>query len=97
MTPCKEKTVITFEKFQRTTVRIRRKLRVAWCEHCAAETVMLAPDEAGAHMQTTARKIFRLAESGEIHFLETESGALLVCSDSCRDHLRKRDDQEKLC
>lgn len=82
-----EKTVITVETLQRTTVHNRRITRIAWCERCAADTVMLAPDEAAAHLQTTARAIFRLTEAGEIHFLETESGSLLVCRNSCRTHL----------
>jgi hypothetical protein len=84
----KEKTVITVERFQRTTVRIRRKAKIAWCDHCAAETLMLPPEEAAALLQTTARAIFRLTEAGEIHFLETESGALLVCRNSCQNRLR---------
>lgn len=84
----RQKTVITVETFQRTTVRLRREAKVAWCEQCEAETAMLAPDEAAAHLQTTAREIFRLTEAGQIHFLETESGALLICRNSCQNHLR---------
>ncbi len=77
-----EKTVITVETFQRTTARWRQKLKIAWCERCAAETVMLAPNEAAVVLQTTAREIFRLTEAGEIHYLETDSGALFVCRNS---------------
>ncbi len=77
-----EKIIITVETFQRTTVRSRRKLKIARCEQCAAETVMLAPNEAAAFLQITARDLFRRVESGEIHFLETEAGALLVCRQS---------------
>jgi hypothetical protein len=75
----KEKTVITVETFQRTVVRLRRKVKIAWCEQCAAETVILEPNEAAAYLQITAREIFRLTEAGEIHYLETETGALFVC------------------
>ena len=77
-----EKTVITVETFQRIVVHSRQKLKIAWCEQCAAETVMLAPNEAAIVLQTTARHIFRLTEAGEIHYLETESGTLLVCGNS---------------
>ncbi len=83
-----EKTIITVEKFQRTTVRSRQKTTIAWCDRCAAETTMLGPDEAAAYLQTTARDIFRLTEAGAIHYLETTSGALLVCRNSCRNRLR---------
>jgi len=91
-----KRTVIEVEIFQRTTVHIRRKSKIAWCDRCAAEAVMLAPDEAAALLQTTAREIFRLTEAGEFHFLETESGALLVCRNSCQTHLPQRAGQEKL-
>ncbi|MEO8573822.1 MAG: hypothetical protein ABI481_07615 [Pyrinomonadaceae bacterium] len=87
MTTHKEKTVITVETFQRTTMHSRRKAQIAWCERCAAETVMLAPNEAAAYFQTTAREMFRLTEASEIHYWETECGALLVCRNSCQNRL----------
>ncbi|MEO8435427.1 MAG: hypothetical protein ABI596_11075 [Pyrinomonadaceae bacterium] len=92
----REKTVITVEQFQRTTMRLGRKAQIAWCERCAEETMMLAPEEAAMHLQTTAREIFRLAEAGEIHFWETEAGALLVCRNSCQHRARGLAVQEKL-
>ena len=81
-----EKTVITIETFQRTTMH-SRKAKIAWCDRCQAETVMLAPDEAAALLQITTREIFRLTEAGEIHYSETETGALLVCRKSCAARL----------
>ncbi len=85
----KEKTVITVETFQRTTMHLlRQKAMIAWCERCQAETMWLGPDEAAAHSKLTTREIFRLTEGGEIHFSESESGELLVCRDSCVNRLR---------
>lgn len=75
----KEKTVITIESYRRTRVHSGRVAVTAWCERCAAESLMISPNEAAAHLQTTAREIFRRVEAGELHFLETESGALLIC------------------
>ena len=40
---------------------------------------MVTPDEAAALTETSARAIFRRVESGELHFVETDKGALLVC------------------
>lgn len=77
-----EKTVITVETFQRTTVHSRREARIAWCDRCAAKTAMLEPDAAAAHLQITTRQIFRLTEAGDVHYSETESGALLICGNS---------------
>ena len=84
-----EKTVITVETFQRTTARWRQKLKFTRCEQCAAETVMLAPNGAAIVLQTTARHIFRLTKAGEIHYLETKTGALLVCRDSLETENKK--------
>jgi hypothetical protein len=87
----KRKTVITVEKFQRTTVRrARQRAITAWCDGCAAETAMLEPNQAAAAAgPITAREIFRLTEAGRIHYLETEAGALLVCSASLAAFLNK--------
>ena len=78
----KTRTEIIVEKHQRTVIRSRRQAVIAWCEQCAVETVMLSPEKAAAIVHTTAREVYRRAESGELHFIETESGALLVCSAS---------------
>ena len=80
----RQKTVITAETFERMTVRLRRKKTIGWCKECAAEVLMLAPNEAAAIARTTARAIFRRVEAGELHFLETENGELLLCRNSLR-------------
>ena len=90
----REKIIITVETFKRTTVRWRQKVKTACCVQCAAETQMLAPDDAAALLQTTAREIFLLAETGEIHFGEIETGARLVCRDSLTAFLAQ--EKEKL-
>ncbi len=77
-----ETTIITIETFQRTTVHLRRKAKIAWCDRCKAKTVMLAPNEAAAHLQITTREIFRLTEAGDVHCSKTETGELLVCRNS---------------
>jgi hypothetical protein len=43
---------------------------------------VLTADEAAALLKTTTRDIFLRVESGEVHFRETESGSILVCSNS---------------
>ncbi len=55
---------------------------VAWCDECAAKAQMLAPNEAAAILPTTALAIFRGVEAGDLHFIETASGALFVCRNS---------------
>jgi len=80
----KKTTIVTIESRERTTIhRLTRRL-VAWCEQCGAEALMVTPDEAATLCSTDARAIFRGVEAGEIHSVETERGALLVCSKSLR-------------
>ena len=81
MKRAKTKIEITVERRQRTTIRLRHH-RLAWCERCAAQVCMLAPSEAAVLAHTTARHIFRRVEAGELHFLETADGELLVCCNS---------------
>lgn len=78
----KTKTIIIFEKRRRTTIRLRRRNRTALCELCAAETEMLSMLEAAVASDTTQLAIFRRLENGELHFLETDSGVLLICRNS---------------
>lgn len=87
----KERKIITVENYRRMTMFLGRGANIAWCEQCGAETVMFAPNEAAAVLQTSAREIFRRVETGEIHFLETKAGALLICHNSL---LCERNSQE---
>lgn len=77
-----EKTVITIETFQRTVVHLKRVSETVRCKQCATESLMISPEEAVAHLQSTVREIFRFIEIGEIHFLESTTGGLLVCRSS---------------
>ena len=64
------------------TIRRNEQRFVAWCERCGAEVLMVTPNEAATFACTDARSIFRGVEAGEIHFIDTESGVLLVCCKS---------------
>ncbi|MEO7674621.1 MAG: hypothetical protein ABIU09_11160 [Pyrinomonadaceae bacterium] len=63
-----EKTVITIETFQRTTIRSRKAARFVRCERCAAQ----APSEDAAHQQIV-RQILWLSGAGEIDSSETDN------------------------
>ena len=81
----KQKTVITAATFQRTTMRPGPNATVAWCDQCAAEVLMLSPNQAAALAHTTTRNIYRRVEANSVHFRETEDGGLLVCAVSIRE------------
>ena len=70
------------QQHQVTTVHLRRHPTSAWCRPCSAEVLMLTPDEAAALAQGTVRDIYRRADAGELHYIETDDGALRVCVNS---------------
>ncbi|MEZ5426206.1 MAG: hypothetical protein R2747_08080 [Pyrinomonadaceae bacterium] len=70
------------EVLQRTVVRPDSAKFNALCPVCLSESVFLTPNEVIAGWVLSARDLFRLIESGEIHFLETPTGQLFVCPNS---------------
>ena len=74
-------TEIKLETHEVTIIRTRKR-RTAFCEFCQANVWMLSPETAAVLVQSTSRSIFRRVEAGELHFLETPEGALLVCCKS---------------
>ena len=66
-------------------INILRQPRLAekrFCDDCKEEVRWLVPEEAMLLAKTSLREIFRLIESGEIHFLESPEGFLFVCTAS---------------
>ncbi|MGH9901185.1 MAG: hypothetical protein ACRD68_05015 [Pyrinomonadaceae bacterium] len=79
----KRRTVITVETRRLTVVRAGRCPPVlAWCERCGGRVRMVTPEQAAALAGTRPRAIYRRVESGDLHFVETGAGALLICSGS---------------
>lgn len=52
------------------------------CAVCAAESLMVTPDEAARVAGVSARTIYRWIEAGKVHFADTPEGSLLVCLNS---------------
>ena len=78
----KKITIVTFESRERMTIRKSSPSLVRWCDRCGQKALMVTPAEAAAIGRTDARAIFRGVEAGTIHFMESENGELLVCSNS---------------
>jgi hypothetical protein len=49
------------------------------CEICTGNSRLVSPLLAAQILQTDTRVIYRLIESGEIHFVETDNKQLFVC------------------
>jgi hypothetical protein len=52
----------------------------ALCADClTADAIMLPPDHAAVLSHVPTRTIYRLVETGSIHYRETPNGSLVVC------------------
>ena len=52
------------------------------CAACDSDSIFIQPERAAFLFNLTTREIYRRIERGTIHFLETASGATLVCAAS---------------
>jgi len=90
----KKRLEVIWEKRETTTLsfnRVRRAKR--FCRSCGTNELHITVAEAAALFSTTAREIFRLTEAGEIHYLETPGGALLICGNSCQSRPEQTPDK----
>lgn len=71
----------TVEKSEKFLVRQRTKI-FARCDVCKCQVRMLSPEELSGKAGITARAVYLLIESDQIHFTETDDGRLLICLDS---------------
>lgn len=73
---------ITLKAKQTLVVSRARRGAAFWCLECPEPSPMMTPDEAAIVGETSTRAIYRLIESGSLHFAELENGLVLVCSNS---------------
>ncbi len=62
---------------------VRRRLRFQlFCEQCTAEKEFIPLDDAVLFSGLSTRKILRLVEADNLHFLESSGGHLFICHHS---------------
>lgn len=62
---------------------VRRRLRFQlFCQQCAADKEFVSLDDAVLFSGLSTRKILRLVEADNLHFLESSGGHLFVCRQS---------------
>lgn len=86
----KKRTEVTIETERLLVIRNRPRM-VMWCEQCRVEVRMLTVDQAALMMKIRSLMIYRLVETGDLHFAENDEGILLVCLNSLEaiSHLSK--------
>ena len=84
----KKVTIITNETHE---VLVFRQLPVpstrAWCAGCGLEAEMISPEQSSLLADVSVRTVYRWAEAGAVHFLETHDGLLLICRHSLLEGL----------
>lgn len=86
-----EKTVRTIELTVETretyvAQRRRRKSVPVWCDGCGCVRPMLAPEAAAQAAGLKMREVYRRIEAGQVHFVESVTGELLVCMASLQSN-----------
>ena len=71
---------ITVERDERLVIRRSGNVLPVWCSQCPGRVI--TTDEAVAVAGISSRAIHRRAEAGDVHFMETRDGLLLVCLNS---------------
>lgn len=79
----KQKTEIEIELSETVVYRGRGEKFEAFCPECKAPVEMATPQIASVLTHTTEREIYRLVETGKIHFVETDR--LILCLRSLTD------------
>lgn len=75
------RTKIRLEKHEIKLIRFGQKT-MFFCESCKRETKHFTIAQIAAMLGVSEKKVFRLAENGQIHSTETEEGQLFICADS---------------
>ncbi|MGI8641836.1 MAG: hypothetical protein ACR2MG_18050 [Pyrinomonadaceae bacterium] len=87
----KKRLEIVWETHEITRIGFNQDRRtMAFCQSCQSDTLHLSIVAAATVANISETAVFRLAEAGEIHYLETESGSLLICSESLSAENEKR-------
>jgi hypothetical protein len=60
----------------------------ALCESCGYNVTMLPPEQAAEVAGIAVRAVYRWVEEKRVHFVESNSGRLFLCSDSVQALLR---------
>jgi hypothetical protein len=54
------------------------------CEQCGKEVLLLSAESAAAAQGTSPREIYRWLDENRLHFLESPSGTVFICSESLK-------------
>ena len=53
-----------------------------WCQQCGKTVLMLTAEAAAAAHGTSPREVYRWLDDNKLHFQESPSGTVFICSES---------------
>lgn len=86
----KQKTEIEIELNETVAYSRRSERFQAYCAQCESQVEMSTPQIAAILMHATEREIYRMVESNQVHFVETDR--VVVCLSSLPDLVSKLKD-----
>ena len=75
---------ITINTSELTLIKKLHGVAQADCQQCGSRVDMVTSEQAVSLTAIHSRVIYGWVESGQVHFLETANGHLLICLDSLR-------------
>lgn len=84
----KRRTEIKIATRRRFVVQMPDGAEQISCPQCETAELLITAEQAAAFFDVSRRKIYQFVETEEAHFIETETGVLLVCSASLADVLK---------
>ena len=84
----KRKIEITLETNKRCIVRLPDDWDEGiFCPQCETVELLISAEQAAAFFNISRRTVYRLADNGSLHFVETDAGAVFVCPSSMQNVL----------
>jgi hypothetical protein len=89
MTKKLEQTRITIRKSEVIVIRKLQGVALADCPQCNRQAEMLSAEQVVTLTGISSLNLFKLVESGQVHFRETSQGHLLICLESLHVNSRQ--------
>lgn len=77
-----ERNELLLEKREVLIIHRRGEAHTPFCAECGNLAILMTLEEATATSGLSMRLLCRLVEAGQLHFIETPKGILLLCSDT---------------
>lgn len=78
----KRRTQLVVETERLLIVRGHQAQINGWCAQCGAEVKLVAPEVGAALTGLSRRAVYRLIETGQVHFTESSEALVSICLES---------------